>query len=76
MGKSLTGFGIDKGLGSNDVADAVAGEQDGRGELLLRGPGNVGRNHGQRHAEAEALEIAEPKSHETAPLMMKGQQYS
>lgn len=62
---SLAGL---EGLWTNDVTDAVAGEQNGARQLLLGVASNVAADHCQAHAEAQTLKKAQPKSHQAWPF--------
>lgn len=69
----MRSFTVLECLRANDVADAIASEENGRGELLLGVSGDIGADHGQTHAEAQALEIAEPQANHAAPFVAVGQ---
>lgn len=58
-----------KSLRSNDIAYAISCEHERSGKLLLRVSSDIAADHGQAHAEAQALEVAQPKRDEATPLV-------
>lgn len=74
VGRVVAGlFGALESLRADDVADAVAREEDRGRQLLLGVARDVGADHGQAHGEAQPLEVAEPQADEAAPLVAVGQ---
>ena len=56
-------------LGPNDIAYAIGGEHERSSQLLLRVSGNVAADHRQAHAEAQTLEVTQPKPDQATPLV-------
>ena len=68
---SVYAFSHRRSTGSNShVANTVSSEHKRSSDLLLREAGNVGADHGQAHAEAQTLEVAEPQSDQATPLLI------
>lgn len=58
-----------KRLRPNNIPNTILRKQRGARQLLLRIPCNSAARHGQAHAEAEALEEAQPQRDQAAPLV-------
>ena len=57
---------------TNDVSNTIACEKNRSGKLLFRVSGYIRADHGQTHAEPEALEVAQPQADQAAPFVAVG----
>ena len=57
-----------KRLRPDNIPNTIPRKQRGTRQLLLRIPRDIAAHHGQAHAEAEALEEAQPQRDQAAPL--------